>query len=64
MSYRSYEDLPLFLTAKDVAKALGISVSTAYAQMRLKSFPSLHIGRRKTVPRDKFIEWVNEHTAH
>ena len=32
-SYKSYDDLPLFLNAETVAKVLGVSISSAYELM-------------------------------
>ena len=44
-------------------KALGISRSHTYAPMRSKGFPTLTIGKRMTVPKDKLKEWMDKHTA-
>ena len=60
--YTSYDQLPLFLNAKLVAKTLGIAPSSAYELMHEKNFPTLRIGNRMVVPKDKFIEWVVQHT--
>ena len=60
--YKNFEELPLFLNAEIVAKTLGVSPSTAYELMHEKGFPSLRIGSRMVVPKDKFIEWVVQHT--
>ena len=56
--YKNYDDLPLFLSAKNVAELLGISISSAYELMQEKGFPVLKIGSRKVVPKEKFREWV------
>ncbi len=60
--YTSYDQLPLFLNAELVAKTLGIASSSAYELMHEASFPTLRIGSRMVVPKDKFIEWVVQHT--
>ena len=60
--YKSYDDLPLFLNAESVAKALGISPSSSYELMHEKNFPTLRIGSRMVVPKEKFIQWVEQHT--
>ncbi len=57
-TYHSYDDLPLFLNAKLVAKTLGIAPSSAYELMHEASFPTLRVGSRIVVPKEKFIEWV------
>ena len=60
--YKSYDDLPLFLNAAVVAKALGIAPSSAYELMHEADFPVLKIGNRIVVPKEKFVEWVKQHT--
>lgn len=60
--YTAYEDLPLFLNAETVAKLLGISISSSYELMHEKGFPSLRIGSRLIVPKEKFRAWVEEKT--
>lgn len=60
--YTSYDQLPLFLNAELVGKTLGIAPSSAYELMHEKNFPTLRIGSRMVVPKDKFIEWVVQHT--
>ena len=57
---RSYADLPLFLNAKLVAQVLGVSISTAYEVMHEPNFPTLRVGSRMVVPKEKFIQWAEE----
>ena len=57
-TYTSYNQLPLSLNANDIAAVLGISRANAYTLMRAKGFPTIFIGKRMIVPRDKFIEWM------
>ena len=61
-SYRSYDELPLFLNAATVAKVLGISPSSGYELMHEPDFPVLKIGSRMVVPKEQFVEWVSQHT--
>ncbi len=60
-TYHSYDELPLFLNAELVAKVLGVSISSAYELMHEKDFPTLRVGSRMVVPKEKFIEWVEQH---
>ena len=60
--YKSYDDLPLFLNAELVAQVLGIAPSRAYELMHEDGFPTLRIGNRMVVPKEKFVAWVEEHT--
>ncbi len=58
--YTNYDELPLFLNAETVANLLGISISGSYELMHEKEFPSMRIGSRLIVPKEKFIEWANK----
>lgn len=58
--YKSYDDLPLFLNAETIAKLLGISISSSYELMHEKDFPSLKIGSRLLVSKEKFSEWIDK----
>ncbi len=60
--YNSYDDLPLFLNAELVAKVLGVSPSSGYELMHESGFPVLKIGSRMVAPKEKFVQWVEEHT--
>lgn len=62
-SYKSYDDLPLFLNSATVAKVLGVSPSSGYELMHKPGFPVLRIGNRMVVPKEQFIQWVNEQTG-
>ena len=63
MTYTSLDQLPLALSADDVAQVLGISRANAYELMHSEGFPTLKIGKRMTVPKDKLIEWIQTHIA-
>ena len=60
--YKTYDDLPLFLNANQVAKSLGVASSSDYELLHEKGFPTLKIGNRMVVPKEQFIQWVAEHT--
>ena len=61
--FKSYDELPLFLSAETVAKLLGISISSTYELMQQNDFPVLKIGNRKVVPKDRFRAWVDRFTG-
>ena len=61
-NYKSYDELPLFLNAELVAKVLGVSPSSGYELMHEPDFPVLKVGSRMVVPKEKFIEWVEQNT--
>ena len=54
--YKSYDELPLFLNAKMVAQVLGVSISTAYELLNDPGFPTLRVGSRMVVPKEKWAE--------
>ena len=62
-TYHSYGDLPLFLNAELVSQVLGVSISSAYELMHEEAFPSLRVGSRFVVPKDKFRQWVEQQTG-
>ena len=62
-NFTSYDQLPLALSAEDVSLVLGISRANAYALMHSKGFPTLKIGKRMTVPKDKLMEWMEKQLA-
>ncbi len=61
--YKSYDELPLMLNVDAVKDVLAISTSSAYELMHEEDFPSIRIGNRLIVPKDKFIEWVNKKSS-
>lgn len=65
MSYENYEDMPMFLTVKEISDLLGLSTAGVYNLANNdKTFPVVVCGRRKVIPRDGFREWVTKHTRH
>jgi len=61
--YNSYDELPLMLSVPDVASVLGISRAGAYELVKEKGFPTLSIGSRILIPRDKLIKWIDEKSS-
>ena len=63
MTYTSLDQLPITLRADELAAVLGISRAGAYTLMRSKGFPTIFIGKRMVVHRDKFIQWIDEQVS-
>ena len=61
--FKSFDDLPLTLTVMEVAEALRISRVGAYDLVRTEGFPALKIGSRIVIPKEKFIQWMDENTG-
>lgn len=59
-SYKNYGDLPLMLSVPDVARVLGISRAGAYELAHNKAFPSMKIGSRIIIPKEKFLLWIEK----
>ena len=57
-SIKNFDELPLFLNAQLVSRALGVSPSSAYELLHEDGFPSLRIGSRLVVPKEQFRLWV------
>ena len=51
------------LNANQLATALGISRAGAYQLLNTATFPTLRIGKRLLVPRDKLVEWIEQNTG-
>ena len=60
--YKNYDELPLFLNAGTAAKVLGVPPSSGYELMHEKDFPALRVGKRIVVPKERFIQWVDQNT--
>ena len=61
--YKSYDELPLMLNAETIKNVLGISLTSAYELMHEKDFPSIKIGNRLIVAKDKFREWIDKKSS-
>ena len=59
-NFTSIDQLPITLSAEQVAQVLGISRAGAYTLMHSKDFPTITIGKRMIVPKDKLLAWMDE----
>ena len=62
-TYKNYDALPLTLNVVQVAAVLGISRAGAYELVHSEGFPTLKIGSRIVVPKDKLREWIDANTT-
>ena len=59
-TYKSMEDVPMFMTVMDMAAILGVSRASAYELVKEKGFPKLNVVHgRIIIPRDRFFEWLD-----
>lgn len=63
ITFTNYDQLPLALSADEVAQVLGISRAGAYTLMHSKGFPVLKVGKRLVVPKDKLLMWLDQKVA-
>lgn len=55
----SKSSTPEILSAKDL-QDMGFSRSMSYALFNRADVPVIHIGKRKFIRREKFLEWLAE----
>ena len=63
MNQNTYKNLPAVLNASELANTLGISRAGAYQLLNTGTFPTLKIGKRLLVPKDKLIDWIEQNTS-
>lgn len=52
--------MPVVMSVTETAEALGISAVSLYKLIdKDKTFPVVAIGRRKVVPKEQLMEWIN-----
>lgn len=56
-----FSQLPMTLTADQIASILSISRTAAYKLMHTKGFPTIKFGYRMVVHRDRFLNWIDVH---
>ena len=62
MGKELFETLPDVLDAKLLASALSISKAGAYQLLNRPDFPTLQVGGRKLVTKQKLALWMEQHT--
>ena len=58
--YTAFSELPVILSATDVAGILGVSRAFAYNLFHANDFPVIVIGSRRLVSKDSFVNWLNK----
>ena len=57
--YNSFDELPLMLTVEDVSHVLGVGLAHAYEVDHRKDFPTITLGSRIIVPKDRLMAWID-----
>lgn len=47
-----------FYSVEEIQQLMGISRASAYALVKSKNFPTVHVGARILVPVEQFKKWV------
>jgi len=55
--------LPEILTAKDLQTYFHLSRAGAYNLLNRADFPTLHVGKRKMVTRERLLQWMDKNTG-
>lgn len=55
---KEIHEYPPILQAKHIGEILGICTATAYDIMHSEGCPTLKLGKRLVVPRDRFWEFI------
>ena len=59
----NFESYPAILNAKQIAEVLNISRAGAYQLLHRESFPTLRIGKRMLVSKEKLIRWIDQNSG-
>ena len=54
------EMMPYTLNAQQMAEILNISKNMAYTLMHSEGFPTIHVGKRLLVQKNKLLQWMDE----
>ena len=52
----------ILLTIKDVQEIFQCGKNYAYSLTKLKGFPTIKIGKKIFIPKDKLKKWIDENT--
>ena len=59
---KTTDEMPEMLSAKDMSEQLGVSLCTCYKLLKQDDFPTIQIGKRRMVSRDRLNEWLEKNT--
>lgn len=53
-------DVPDIMDARDISNYLRVNVNKAYHLFHREDFPSMKLGKRYIIPKNKFLEWLDK----
>ena len=63
LSFKTFDELPMYFNVSTLSKLLGISESSGYELVHERGFPAFRIGSRIVIERDKFKDWIGKRSA-
>ncbi len=61
---KNKDQLPIFLSVKDLMELLRISESTAYKYISKNEIPFIRIGHKIRIPRDRLFQIIEGEKSH
>lgn len=61
IEYHSYDEVPVILSAKEVAALLRMPLSTVYFIFSAIDFPTISVGSRKLARKEALFAWLEKH---
>lgn len=61
IEYHAYDEVPVILNAKEIAALLHMPISSVYFMFYAVDFPTVMIGSRKFVRKEKLFAWLEKH---
>lgn len=58
--YKSPDELPMVLSAREVADYIGLAMANVYELTKRVDFPAFRIGKRVFIPREQFLSWIDK----
>jgi hypothetical protein len=62
-NYEILTNYPDVLTAKHLQEILHLSRASSYKLLHRADFPTLHVGGRKLVAKDRLLDWMDNNTG-
>ena len=63
MERKHLNELPDFLTPKEVQDFMRISQQTVYNLINSSGFPVLRVGKKILVPKADYVDWLKKNTV-
>ena len=61
--YHAEVDLPIYMSAEQIAAFFGISKTSVYELMHSEGFPKLRVGKRIIVASKDLLDWIARNTG-